>query len=85
LIVLDTSPVLVSGETQVLSRLVGQILFVVRANSTAQDAVVESVGRLNVKCPIGLVLNRWHPVAFSEREYYGLHYSDVEERAQAPR
>lgn len=71
LVVIDAAPMLLTSETQVLARTAGQFLFVVRAASTLQDMVTDAVSRLPAERPIGLVLNRWRPLAFSEREYYG--------------
>jgi exopolysaccharide/PEP-CTERM locus tyrosine autokinase len=56
-VLFDSPPVLVTNESEILSRLVGQIVLVVRAGVTPQAAVLDAVELLGDK-PIGVVLNQ---------------------------
>jgi len=69
----DSSPLLVTNAGQVLSGLVGQIVMVVRADSTPQSAVTEALSMLRKSAAVGLVLNQSRPTLGSHLygEYYG--------------
>jgi protein-tyrosine kinase len=69
-VLIDSAPLLATNEAQVLARLAGQILMVVRANSTPQPAVAEALALLDRSKPIGLVLND-ASTAFGDYSYYG--------------
>jgi len=56
-VLFDSSPMLLSNESQVLSRLVGQVLLVVRADYTEQRLVREAIGLLDRTKLISTVLN----------------------------
>lgn len=56
-VLFDSSPLLLSNESQVLSRLVGQVLLVVRAEVTQQRMVREAIGLLDRTKLISTVLN----------------------------
>jgi protein-tyrosine kinase len=56
-VLFDSSPLLLSNESQVLSRLCGQVLLVVRAEHTEQRLVREAVGLLDRTKLISTVLN----------------------------
>jgi protein-tyrosine kinase len=56
-VLFDSSPLLLSNESQVLSRLVGQVLLVVRADFTEQKLVREAIGLLDRTKIISTVLN----------------------------
>jgi protein-tyrosine kinase len=56
-VLFDSSPLLLSNESQVLSRLVGQVLLVVRAEFTEQRLVREAIGLLDRTKLISTVLN----------------------------
>lgn len=56
-VLIDSAPILVSSETSVLLRTVGQIVVVVRAGVTPYRAVLNFVGQLDKDKPLGLVLN----------------------------
>lgn len=73
LVVFDSSPVLVSSEASILSSQVGQVVFVVLANKTPQQAVVEAVGKVDPAAAMGLVLNGidQESEAFRYGGYYG--------------
>ena len=57
-IVFDSSPLLATNEAQVVTRYVGQVLFVVKAEDTEQRAVREAMALVNETTPISAVLNR---------------------------
>jgi exopolysaccharide/PEP-CTERM locus tyrosine autokinase len=72
--VLDSSPLLLTTESTILSHHVGQIVLVVQAGKTPQAAVKDAVGRLETTKPVGLVLNRASlPARISSYGGYG-HY-----------
>jgi Mrp family chromosome partitioning ATPase len=56
-VLFDSSPLLLSNESQVLSRLVGQVVLVVRAGVTEQRMVREAIGLLDRTKLISTVLN----------------------------
>jgi protein-tyrosine kinase len=76
IVIIDSAPLLATTEAQVLARLAGQIVMVVRANSTPQPAVGEALELLDRSKPIGLVLNQARSV-FGDYNYYG--YYDEQE------
>jgi protein-tyrosine kinase len=58
IVVLDSSPLLLTTESSILSSQVGQITLVVQAYKTPQHAVVEAIEKLDHNIPIGLILNQ---------------------------
>jgi protein-tyrosine kinase len=72
-VLFDSSPLLATNSGQVLAGLVGQIVLVVRADSTPQSAVVEALSMLRKSAAVGLVLNQSRPTLGSHvyGEYYG--------------
>jgi protein-tyrosine kinase len=75
LVLFDTSPLLLTTESVILSDQVGQIALVVRANKTPQSAVLEAIGKLNQNKAIGLILNRadqgGEALAYGSYQAYG--------------
>lgn len=57
-IVFDSPPLLLTSEAAVLSNLMGQIVFVVGAESTPQSAVTEALASIGKDKVIGMLLNR---------------------------
>lgn len=57
-IIFDSPPVLVTTETATLAAHVGQVVFVIRAQSTSRDAVQDALNLIGDSANIGLVLNR---------------------------
>jgi protein-tyrosine kinase len=89
--VFDSSPVLLTPEPVIISRDVGQIVVVVRANQTARAAVAEALGKLDPAKAIGLVLNRASPddrltsYAYGYSNYqYGNYLRAAESDSQQP-
>jgi len=69
MVVLDSPPLLLTNESRVLAAAVGQIVLVVRAGVTPQQAVLEAIAYLDEQKPIGLVLNQ--SKAAGPNSYYG--------------
>jgi protein-tyrosine kinase len=57
-IVMDAPPLLLTNEAKVLVDVAGQVVLVVRANSTPQRAVTDAMGYLRRDQFVGLVLNQ---------------------------
>lgn len=72
IVVIDSPPLLVTNESRVLASLVGQVVFVVRADSTPRHRVTEAIELLDPEKPVGLVLNG---ARASEMAYYPGVYS----------
>lgn len=71
-VLLDTAPVLATNEAQLLSKVVGQVLVVVRADYTPQNVVKEALSLLEGSRAIGCVLNQAH--WGQSTQYYAGHY-----------
>jgi len=71
-IILDSPPLLATNEAQAATRFVGQVLLVVRADDTEQQAVKDAIALVDKSTPISAVLNRVQASAMSR--YYGQYY-----------
>jgi len=71
-IILDSPPLLATNEAQAATRFVGQVLLVVRADDTEQQAVQDAIALVDKSTPISAVLNRVQASALSR--YYGQYY-----------
>jgi exopolysaccharide/PEP-CTERM locus tyrosine autokinase len=71
-IILDSPPLLATNEAQVVSRHVGQVLLVVRADGTEQRAVRDAIALLDELATVSAVLNGLMPSVL--RSYYGESY-----------
>jgi len=69
IIVFDSPPLLLTNEARVLASIVGQVVLVVRAGFTPQQAVLEAIGYVGEDKPIGLILNQ--SKAAGPGGYYG--------------
>ena len=58
IVLFDSPPLLLTNESRVLATVVGQIVLVVRAGVTPQQAVMEAIGYIGEDKPVGLVLNQ---------------------------
>lgn len=58
LIVIDSAPILVTNEGKALAQLAGQVVLVVQANSTPQQAVLEAADLFKKNQFVGVVLNQ---------------------------
>jgi receptor protein-tyrosine kinase len=70
-IVFDAPPLIATSEARVLAGLMGQIVMVVEAGRTPQQAVQEAISFLDQSKPIGFVLNKSHRSMVSGYGYYG--------------
>lgn len=76
-IVFDSPPLLLTTEARVLSNFMGQIVFVVAAEQTSQEAVVEALQHLSSDSIVGMLLNKAQHKASSSFGYgsgYGYGY-----------
>lgn len=69
IVVMDSPPLLLSGESRALAQAVGNVVLVVRAGGTPQRAVQDALSQLGPEKLIGIILNQ-SPVAQAEG-YYG--------------
>lgn len=72
-ILFDTSPVLLTNEPRVLAPLMGQIVMVVKAGVTPQQAVIDAAALLGAEGRIALILNE-APLSGPMGYYYGHRY-----------
>ena len=74
MIVFDSSPLLITTEAVALASQVGQVLMVVRADSTQQQSVLAALEKLDPEKAINCVLNQTSGADLSESyDYYGYH------------
>ena len=69
----DTSPVMQTNEPQVLTRLAGQVLLVVAANTAPQEAVLQAVSLLGDDVVVNVIFNRVQSL-FRQKHRYGGYY-----------
>jgi Mrp family chromosome partitioning ATPase len=70
-VLLDTSPVGVLPDAQVLARLVGAVILVIAAGSTPSAAVERAIGELGgPESILGVALNRVEEHRIPEANYY---------------
>jgi len=72
-VLVDTPPVGLLSDAQVLARLIGAVIFVVGAGSTPIAAVQRAIAELGAESIVGLVLNRVDDTRIPAADYYG-HY-----------
>lgn len=77
MIVFDSSPLLLTTEAIALASQVGQVLMVVRADSTPQQAVLAALEKLDPEKAINCVLNQASGADLSESYGYYGNYGDV--------
>jgi len=72
IVVFDSSPLLLTTEAAVLASKVGQVVVVVKANQTPQDAVMTALEKLDPDKAVGCVLNQsWASEDAEGYGYYG--------------
>ena len=69
IVVFDSSPILLTTDSRALADAVGQVLLVVRADSTPRASVMESIAALGEGHQIGLVLNEYQGTALQQSYY----------------
>ena len=77
MIVFDSSPLLLTTEAVALASQVGQVLMVVRADSTPQESVLAALEKLDPEKAINCVLNQTSGADLSESYGYYGDYGDV--------
>jgi exopolysaccharide/PEP-CTERM locus tyrosine autokinase len=68
LVLMDSSPLLVSSEARALKQIPGQILIVARAGKTPRQALLDAIGMVDKSKLYGLVLNEAHESG--DQDYY---------------
>jgi protein-tyrosine kinase len=71
-VIVDSPPVLATNEAQVMTRYAGQVLMVVRADTTEQRVLAEALSLVDRSRPVSAVLNRVEPSLVSR--YYSHYY-----------
>ena len=71
LYVFDSTPLLLTNESRVMSEIAGQVMLVVRAASTPRSAVKSAISHLPENVYIGVVLNRKDPASGGYYYHYG--------------
>jgi receptor protein-tyrosine kinase len=71
-VIVDSPPILATNEAQVITRYAGQVLMVVRADSTEQRVLTEALSLIDKSRPVSAVLNRVEPSLVSR--YYSHYY-----------
>ena len=77
MIVFDSSPLLLTTEAIALASQVGQVLMVVKADCTPQQAVLAALDKLDPEMAINCVLNQTSGADLSESYGYYGNYGDV--------
>jgi Mrp family chromosome partitioning ATPase len=75
-VLLDTPPVGLLPDAQVLGRLAHAAVFVIRAGVTPFAAVERAIADLGRECIIGTVLNDVDPRTLPTASYYGHYYPE---------
>jgi protein-tyrosine kinase len=73
-ILFDSPPMLLTSESLALTKVVGQVVVVVRATSTPQEMVLDVVEQIDASKRVATILNDWRPVGASEKRRYGGYY-----------
>jgi exopolysaccharide/PEP-CTERM locus tyrosine autokinase len=73
-VIFDSPPLLLTSEARVLASQMGQIVLVVEAETTSQQAVKETLRQIESCDVVNLIYNKTR--AFSGGEYYGYYYHE---------
>ena len=71
IVLIDSPPLLVTSEAGVLTSLAGQVVLVVKAAHTPQEAVLHAIETISEDKPVSLVLNQADAVPEHRYAYYG--------------
>jgi protein-tyrosine kinase len=82
IVLVDSPPLLLTSEARALASVCGQIVLVVRAGATPQQAVFEALQMLGEGRSIGIVLNGG--AEEHRRGYYGYYGEDSAADQKAP-
>lgn len=74
LVIFDSPPLLSTSESSVLARHMGQIVVVVEAEKTPQEALKEALGQIESCEVVGVLLNKTTPLPGAN--YYGYYYGE---------
>ncbi len=75
IIIFDSPPLLLTTEARVMANTMGQVVFVVAAEQTSNDALTEAIGFLSEDKVIGMVLNKAKRNLWDKHRYgYGYGY-----------
>lgn len=74
IVIFDTPPLLSTSEASVLASYMGQVVFVVEAERTPQEAIREALSHIAGHPSVGIVLNK-APSRAMGGDYYGYGYS----------
>ncbi len=72
IIIIDSPPVLSTNEANILSRKVGQVVFVIEQNKTTQAHVKEALSQFDDNSVLGIVMNKSR--TGNSSGYYGYYY-----------
>jgi protein-tyrosine kinase len=70
-VIFDGPPLIPTPQTQVLTGLVGQVVFVIEAGKTPQSVVEEAMNMISKDQSIGLVMNKSEGISARSSYYYG--------------
>jgi len=76
IIIFDGPPLLPTPQTQVLAKLVGQIVFVIETGKTPQSIVEEALDMIPEEQATGLLMNKNERLSGRSGHYYGYYGSD---------
>jgi len=85
-VIFDAAPLLMTNEASVLAEHVGQVAFVVAAESTTKDMVKDALSQLRGRAQVGLILNKSRKSTGRGYGYgygYGHGYGDRERRGKS--
>lgn len=75
IVLFDSSPLLLTTESQALAQLVGQVVIVVRAESTPHKTLLDAIDSLGEGRPVSLILNQSSQRPGADYYYYGTYGS----------
>ncbi|NOZ37670.1 MAG: AAA family ATPase [Gammaproteobacteria bacterium] len=76
IIIFDGPPLLSTPQTQVLAKLVGQVVFVIEAGKTPQSLVEEALSLIPEEQATGLIINKSEGLPSRAGYYYGYYGSE---------
>jgi len=79
IIIFDGPPLLPTPQTQVMAKLVGQVVFVIEAGKTSQSLVEEALSLIPKDQATGLVMNKNEGLSRRAGYYYGYYGSEDEQ------
>ena len=80
IIIFDGPPLLPTPQTQVLARLVGQVVFVIETGKTPQSLVEEALQMIPDEQATGLVMNKNERLSGQAGYYYGYYGSEDDKK-----